>query len=420
MRFCTNCGEQLEEGVNFCPSCGKPVSNESEKRRQEFVGELRKCPNCGESINAFVAKCPSCGYEFSGVKATSSLQDFSRKLQLTQDEHQRATLINSFPVPNTREDIMEFVILASASISSAQTPAERDAWASKLNQVYEKGKIVLTDKEDLKRLEYIYKQGKNRLPKDKLDKLDKSFFRVGTAFTILGILLIATVLFNSDKGALGNIRPLMTGVFLCCSGALSILYTKNRSVLTYLRVSYIYNIIVNAFFIKYYMAHTLIVIALAYALYLSIRVKPEISAETPEDLSERIQKLSRQKIIAIAVAVVLLVATVVISTIQENHYRSQPITWKNEGLYSVIPEPITKTGKIIQDDENTLLVNLYHIDEDEYEAYKESCKENGFNIDGDTSNTGYKATSEDGCELRLFFDEDREEMSITVKKEQDY
>ena len=34
--------------------------------------------------------------------------------------------------------------------------------------------------------------------------------------------------------------------------------------------------------------------------------------------------------------------------------------------------------------------------------------------------TGYKAVSENGCELRLFFDEDREEMSITVKKEQDY
>lgn len=85
----------------------------------------------------------------------------------------------------------------------------------------------------------------------------------------------------------------------------------------------------------------------------------------------------------------------------------------------MIPEPITKTGKITQDDGNTLLINLYHIDEDEYEAYKESCKEMGFTIDGDTSNTGYKAVSENGCELRLFFDEDREEMSITVKKEQD-
>lgn len=26
-KFCTNCGQSLEEGINNCPNCGAPVSN---------------------------------------------------------------------------------------------------------------------------------------------------------------------------------------------------------------------------------------------------------------------------------------------------------------------------------------------------------------------------------------------------------
>ena len=37
-KFCTECGQRLEEGVKFCPNCGNDES------RKERVGQI--CLNC--------------------------------------------------------------------------------------------------------------------------------------------------------------------------------------------------------------------------------------------------------------------------------------------------------------------------------------------------------------------------------------
>ena len=59
------------------------------------------------------------------------------------DEHkrqQKANLIINFSVPNTREDILEFMILASSNIDVKKGIDDEvtKAWLSKLDQVYEK------------------------------------------------------------------------------------------------------------------------------------------------------------------------------------------------------------------------------------------------------------------------------------------
>ena len=47
MAFCSNCGERIEEGANFCNKCGKPVNENNSSRKVTYEGEIHKCPNCG-------------------------------------------------------------------------------------------------------------------------------------------------------------------------------------------------------------------------------------------------------------------------------------------------------------------------------------------------------------------------------------
>lgn len=57
---CSNCGEEINDGIKFCPSCGENL----EKQKTQDIGENLvnlKCPDCGHEISDAVAFCPNCG-----------------------------------------------------------------------------------------------------------------------------------------------------------------------------------------------------------------------------------------------------------------------------------------------------------------------------------------------------------------------
>ena len=189
--FCVNCGTRLDPGAKFCPGCGTavgsaaspsvpPVPQQSNPgtRQQEFAGTVLKCPNCGAVISQTTAVCPECGHHITGQAAVSSVQAFSDKLMLLESrrkgaglgqifgvsvdpvDNQKLSLIRSFPIPNTIDDIQEFMLLAIANIdvglskntlnnryqskmksgeSSLTMPRTiSDAWVSKMKQAYQK------------------------------------------------------------------------------------------------------------------------------------------------------------------------------------------------------------------------------------------------------------------------------------------
>jgi len=53
--FCTNCAAEIEEGGNFCSSCGKAVSSIN----NEPV--IPTCSNCGKKLENGVKFCSDCG-----------------------------------------------------------------------------------------------------------------------------------------------------------------------------------------------------------------------------------------------------------------------------------------------------------------------------------------------------------------------
>jgi hypothetical protein len=105
------------------------------------------------------AVCPECGYEFRNAGVSSSLNTFAQKLQKAgRDE--KIALVETFPIPNTREDLLEFVIMASSLAKTEKTSIignvnwmvdlrevnrYKRAWVAKCEQVLEKARTVLAD-----------------------------------------------------------------------------------------------------------------------------------------------------------------------------------------------------------------------------------------------------------------------------------
>ena len=164
MAFCINCGQELAEGAKFCANCGKAVGTSQngakEQRKTVYDGELHKCPNCGERLDSFVTACPVCGYELRGAKVTSVVNELAQKLERTESVEQKIDLIRNFYIPNTKEDIYEFFILATSNMSAGGYDVE--AWYAKLEQAYQKAKLSFGNTSEFQYLSQLYSKTKKQ------------------------------------------------------------------------------------------------------------------------------------------------------------------------------------------------------------------------------------------------------------------
>ncbi len=203
MAFCINCGQKLAEGARFCANCGKAVddNNSIDQRKAIYEGEIHKCPNCGEALDSFTAQCPACGWEVRGANANSSVQEFAHKLEtieaqrgrektnifayqtVSKTDEQKISLIRNFPVPNTKEDILEFMILATSCVDmsvygslyapTAGAKATAEAWNAKIKQVYAKAKSTYKADPDFSEIQELYDSCCADIKKQKRNKIFK-------------------------------------------------------------------------------------------------------------------------------------------------------------------------------------------------------------------------------------------------------
>lgn len=189
---CIKCGRPLDPGAKFCPACGVPTTVEDETlqgRHEMYDGALHKCPSCGARLNAFDTSCPECGYELRDAHASASLSELSARLQEIQSsstrnapaafisnivrrfsgaEDESAALIAAFPIPNTKEDLIEFIIASASNVNpdafnglkqdalSSSERAVSRAWLTKLEQAYQKASIILGDDGDFIAVKPLY------------------------------------------------------------------------------------------------------------------------------------------------------------------------------------------------------------------------------------------------------------------------
>ena len=146
MRFCGNCGAAIEATQN------ETASEQS----------IRKCPICGGALRSLKVCCPYCGAEVAMRQASGAIKELAEKLEHTESDKKKILIIKSFPIPNTREDIFEFMMLASSSfnaelhVKKSGVEDITDAWLAKIEQCYNKALLAFSDGRDLASIEKFY------------------------------------------------------------------------------------------------------------------------------------------------------------------------------------------------------------------------------------------------------------------------
>lgn len=115
--------------------------------RSDKFGDVKKCPACGAMVTSFSARCTDCGHDFTNIEANASIQKLFKMLDEAESQRddkvttggiigglfknsigggalskalgaesktdkRKREIISSFPIPNTKEDILEFLSLA--------------------------------------------------------------------------------------------------------------------------------------------------------------------------------------------------------------------------------------------------------------------------------------------------------------------
>lgn len=171
-------------------SLKQPAESITSAPKSNKFGDVKKCPACGAIVQSFQTKCSDCGQEFSNIDANTSIQKLFKLLNDAEDtranddtsnpllalgktyskmfqsalggdkiHRKKVEIISSFPIPNTKEDILEFLSLAlpktkSKFFGSTKEQSEiAKTWKQKCEQIIMKARFSL--KEDKKILDEI-------------------------------------------------------------------------------------------------------------------------------------------------------------------------------------------------------------------------------------------------------------------------
>lgn len=169
----------------------------------------RKCPACGQPIEVISVKCPLCGYTFRYQDiekgAVQELVNEINKLEKSRGiitdsvrakisgrniyptDEKIANLIKNFVVPNTKEDIFQFMFLASSNMDSWVLAGQETegvselvvkAWENKFEQTYQKAKMLFYEDNDFKLIQEIYDAKRSDIEEKKINLAkSKGFFR---------------------------------------------------------------------------------------------------------------------------------------------------------------------------------------------------------------------------------------------------
>ena len=262
--FCPYCGTKLDDGARFCKNCGEAVSDTAEQipkaqqteapdgnpseRKTVYEGYIHKCPNCGEVLDSFAVNCPTCGYELRGARASSAVKEFSLKLEaiesrreyekplgpfavlnaqqrVSKTDEQKISLIKSFSVPNTKEDMLEFMILATSSMNmriydstnTSVSKSEKEinaAWFSKVQQVYEKAKRSYSTDSIFAEIQTLYDSCNAEIKKSKKKGVIKWGLMFGWMPVLFAVIFIWIGIYSpiSEKKEIARLEAIVVEI----------------------------------------------------------------------------------------------------------------------------------------------------------------------------------------------------------------
>ena len=149
------------------------------------------CNNCGKELDSFTVVCPACGCEIRDKKATDSVKEFYSDLLIARTTNEKAYLIRSYPIPNAKEDILEFMILACSNIPGEENQNIYEAWLVKAQQAYQKAKLLFGQDSDFAKIQQIYDNCIESIDAENRQEMNKYILEtVGTESHVWGYLFL--------------------------------------------------------------------------------------------------------------------------------------------------------------------------------------------------------------------------------------
>lgn len=240
----------------------KPVSAAP---KSDKLGDVRKCPACGAIAETFATKCSDCGTEFRNIEASQNIIKFFEKLDDVESnrkdniyetsnsnssigigtiikwlffwyillplkivsffinkskpakwsttDSRKEELILNFPVPASREEILEFLTLASSRINSntyfnafAEETKYKDTWnkiwLKKIEQIHSKASMAM--KNDKKSFDDVNKITENARLIVKNNNKKVLHIALGFITLILVLIIWSVISGNIDESKLNH------------------------------------------------------------------------------------------------------------------------------------------------------------------------------------------------------------------------
>jgi hypothetical protein len=187
----------LEAKLYERQQASKGEKTEVKKEASDKFGEVKKCPACGGLVQSFQTKCGDCDHEFTNIEANTSINKLFEMLNDAEDgrtedlnsnnplsamgnmmakqmtasfgpgkvDKKKMEIISNFPIPTTKNDILEFLSLSipkakqKGNFLTRMNPENKahnefvPVWKTKCEQIIMKAKFSMKD--DKKALEEI-------------------------------------------------------------------------------------------------------------------------------------------------------------------------------------------------------------------------------------------------------------------------
>lgn len=362
MAFCSNCGQQLDDKDKFCSACGtpRPVQQEAgeNQRKTVYEGAIHKCPNCGEVLDAFTAKCPACGFELNSQKVSSVLQDFIKE-----------------------------IIECEKSVANSST-AGKSGWSS-----WNKSKrfwwVVL------------------------------NVFFICIPLVIYLALPLVTLKFTPKLTAEEKEMASLIENFPFPNDRESIL---NALVFAKEKINFISKESVDrktAYWMRLWCAKAEQLKQKADLLF----PNDPIVRGSYDEIVDSKNRVNRTIKIKAVIGLVILAIVVVLCVVRyggdagvsyDRKDYNATFEWQTTGLFAELPEPDTNNGKIIMETEKQVSIELYNISAGDFDAYVKKCREVGFTSEVTKMGGVFYATDEEGYDLNLFYDAQKDVLSINI------
>lgn len=187
MAFCYECGAELEEGMKFCMECGTPIDDsvvESNPNKETVIEDSENGESVGNvntdsdsieingtsAMQSFTSNVKLLDKQLQNTETQKKDAKFKDKLRLKKEQHkieeQLVDKIESFDIPDNKEDYIAFMKLAYINIMKCEDAdgyfdydnEVGNAWYEKAQQLYKVSQSFFGKDSDFGEIESFYKK----------------------------------------------------------------------------------------------------------------------------------------------------------------------------------------------------------------------------------------------------------------------